>query len=150
MTTNPGSLKGLRVLDLTRILSGPYCTSILGDHGADVVKVLATTDGMFSRAALVLIASEPAGPIRDAALTALVNGGQSAVEELIAYGAQEVLAPDSRTNQSSTFFTVALRTYPLKTPLPGLLARHGLFGRCPDLTGWECPQVRHDGAQLIP
>jgi len=43
-------LEGLRVVDLTRVLSGPYCTMQLGDMGAEVIKVEAPGKGDDTRA----------------------------------------------------------------------------------------------------
>jgi formyl-CoA transferase len=34
-----GTLAGIKIVDCTRVLGGPYCTQMLGDHGAEIIKV---------------------------------------------------------------------------------------------------------------
>lgn len=46
----PGALQGIKVLDLSRMLPGPYCSMILADHGAEVIAIEESRfrqDGLF-------------------------------------------------------------------------------------------------------
>ncbi|PZU21296.1 MAG: carnitine dehydratase [Shinella sp.] len=49
MTQNPGLLSGVTVIDLTRVLAGPYASMLLADLGARVIKVEAPESGDDSR-----------------------------------------------------------------------------------------------------
>ncbi len=49
-------LEGLKIVDLTRVVAGPFCTMMLGDMGAEVLKIEEPKHGDDSRAWAPLMA----------------------------------------------------------------------------------------------
>ncbi len=106
MTTGP--LDGMRVLDFTTTIAGPYCTRLMADLGAEVIKI-ETAEGDMMR-------SRP--PLRDGASTSfgqLNAGKQSIVLDLKRPEAQEVVR---RLLTTSDFVVENFR--------PGVMRRFGL------------------------
>lgn len=69
----PGALTGLKVVDLSRVLAGPFCAQMLADHGADVVKVEAPAGDETRHL------GPPFDANGDAAYFAAVNRGKRAI-----------------------------------------------------------------------
>lgn len=86
---NQGPLSGTRVLDFTTMLSGPLATMLLGDQGADIIKVEHPTSGDYTRA----IGTRKPGTSsmfinnnrnkRSIAIDLKSNGGKTAVEDIV-------------------------------------------------------------------
>jgi crotonobetainyl-CoA:carnitine CoA-transferase CaiB-like acyl-CoA transferase len=107
-----GALAGIRVLDLTRYIPGPYCTMLLGDLGADVIKLEEPPIGDATRAV------PPAAGEESAVFSALNRNKRSIALDI---RSDEGAAVVSRLAAVTDVFVESFR--------PGVLARRGLGAR---------------------
>jgi len=117
----PGSLDGLRVLDLTSNLSGPYCCMLLADHGADVLKLEQTGKGDSARNMPPFVNGESA-PFM------IWNRNKRSVEI------------DLKTQKDAFLGLVDTADFVVENFRPGVMARLGL--------GWEAIHARNPRAIL--
>jgi crotonobetainyl-CoA:carnitine CoA-transferase CaiB-like acyl-CoA transferase len=96
----PGPLKGIRVIDLTSVMLGPFCTQILGDMGAEVIKV-EPPSGDIGR-----LTGETRNPGMSAAFLAKSRNKRSVVLDLKQSEAYQVL---KRLVQSADVFVHNIR-----------------------------------------
>ena len=106
---NGGALSGITVLDLTRYIPGPYCTMLLGDLGADVVKVEEPPIGDATRAV-------PPAVGDDSAVHAALNRNKRSV--VVDLRQEEGASVVRRLAARADVLVEAFR--------PGTLARRGL------------------------
>lgn len=108
-------LQNIRVLDITRALAGPYCTMMLGDLGADVIKVERPKSGDESRGWGPPFVGEPYGPYtgesayflasnrnkRSITINIQTTEGQEIIRRLA--GASDVFVENYRTGDLDKF-----------------------------------------------
>lgn len=106
--TKGGPLSDIRILDFTRVLSGPYCTALLGDLGAEVVKVEAPQGDDYRHV----------GPFRD---------GESALFQLVNRNKQGIAIDLKRKEGQALAHALALRAdVVIENFRPGVADRLGL------------------------
>lgn len=108
----PGALDGIRVLDFTQMMLGPYATQLLGDLGADVVKVERPKTGEWERG-LAMMGALPGGV--SAAFLAMNRNKRSVAVDLKDPVARDALLALGRTCD------VVVENF-----RPGVMARLGL------------------------
>jgi crotonobetainyl-CoA:carnitine CoA-transferase CaiB-like acyl-CoA transferase len=87
-----GSLQGVRVLDLTRVLAGPWATQLLADLGADVVKIERPGEGDDTRQWGPPYIDDPISGAREAAFFLSCNRGKRSIEiDLTTEGGQSLV-----------------------------------------------------------
>lgn len=108
---NQQPLSGIRVVDLTHVLAGPYCTYLLGLLGAEIIKVEIPGGEMVRRMG-------PAGPLRDAGLGAAF---------LAQAAGKRMLAVDIRKPEGAEILRQLLRNADVFVEgfRPGAVARAG-------------------------
>jgi len=113
MPSTPTLLEGLTVLDFTRVLAGPYCTRLLADLGARVIKVERPALGDDTRAFPLQL---EAGRSDQSSYFARFNAGKESVAIDLAHAqARPVLLDLARKAD------VLVENF-----VPGVMARHGL------------------------
>jgi crotonobetainyl-CoA:carnitine CoA-transferase CaiB-like acyl-CoA transferase len=101
------ALDGVMVLDLSRVLAGPFCSMMLADMGADVLKVEEPKGGDESRTWPPFIAGEASGYLsmnrnkRDMTLNLKTSEAQDILKRLVARA--DVLIENFRTGTMETF-----------------------------------------------
>jgi formyl-CoA transferase len=108
MTSGQGALAGIRVLDVSQVMAGPYCAMQLSDMGADVIKVEPPGGDATRRMAGASAAGSPA-------FDAVNRGKRSVVLDL-------------KTGEGQTAFRRLLATTDvlIENARPGVMARFGL------------------------
>ncbi len=117
---DPAPLSGVRVLDLTRYLAGPFCTMLLADYGADVVKVESRQGREF----------RPAGAKRDSYFFLSANRGKRSLT-------LEYRSKDGRELRLLADFDVLVENF-----RPGVMAGLGL---APEMLTERFPRLVYCG-----
>ena len=86
----PGPLAGLTVLDLTRILAGPFCTMILRDLGAEVIKIERPEGGDTARGNGPFVSTGPGGQEISSYFLSINRGKKSVTLNLASPKAKEL------------------------------------------------------------